>query len=87
MKKCNPRNRPATQADVERARRDGMSEATSSSIAIFFTVLLDKRGWTAEMLQELWRDIDKLSVEIAEKRVKVPDLMRVLKEEYDITIQ
>lgn len=65
MKKCNPRNRPATQADVERARREGMSEATSSAIAIFFTVLLDKRGWTAKMIQELWRDIDKLSVEIA----------------------
>lgn len=39
------------------------------------------------MLQELWRDIDKLSGEIAEKRVKVADLMRVLREEYDITIQ
>lgn len=33
---------------------------------------------------DVWRDVEKLSVECKEGRVKVYDLERVLLEEYDI---
>ena len=84
--KTNPRRKPATQADVERAKREAVIEATESSIAIFFTVMLDKHQYTAEMLQSLWSEVNKLSEEITEGRVKISDLKQVLRDEYEITI-
>lgn len=73
-------------ADVKRAKAEALSEAVTSATAIVFTALLDKHGWSAEMLQELWAEVNKLSDEIAEGRVNVPDLLRVLREEYSIEI-
>lgn len=71
--RTNPRRKPATQADVERAKREAKTEATEAAIAIFFTVMLDKHQYTAEMLQSLWSEVNKLSEEITEGRVKISD--------------
>lgn len=44
-KRVNPRRRPATQADVEKAKRDAQTEAVCMAWAIIFTALRDKEGW------------------------------------------
>lgn len=53
--------------------------------AIFLTVLCDKFGG-ADYVPDIWREVSKLSEEIKEKRVSVPDLIRTLDEEYDILV-
>ena len=75
-----------TEADKKRLVANAMTEATESAIAIFFTVMLDKHQYTAEMLQSLWSEVNKLSEEITEGRVKIADLKQVLRDEYEITI-
>lgn len=85
-KKTNPRRVPATQADVKRAAKSGVTEAVSATQAIFFTVLMDKEGWDREKLTEFWGKVRDLSDEIIEKRVSVSDLKRVLREEAKIYI-
>ena len=63
-----------------------MTEAVRASMTIFMTVLLDKEGADKEILQRVWGEIESLSQSVKEKRVSIPDLKRVLDEEYDIQI-
>lgn len=83
MKKVNPRRRPASWEDVNRAREKGVLDGVNNASAIFLTVLVDKFGG-AEHIKAVWEEIVKLSEEVAERRVSVADLKTVLKEEYDI---
>lgn len=83
LKKVNPRKRPATQADVDKAWNDGVMVGVSNSSVIFLTVLMDKFN-AGDYLTDVWDCINKLSEEVKERRVSIPDLRRVLLEEYDI---
>lgn len=56
-KKVNPRRRPASQADVERAKRTAVSQAINQTQAIVFLALLDKEGWDREQLLKLWHEV------------------------------
>lgn len=86
MPKTNPRRRPATQADVNRAKKDAQGEAISLAMTIMFTALLDKEGFTQEDLQRLWREVNDLSDSIAQGYVSAADLRNVLRREYDVHV-
>lgn len=82
--KTNPRRRPATQADVERARDEAVTETVRFCMTIFFTVLLDKFAASKEDLQRVWDEVNDLSDSVKKKYVSLKDLKTVLVEEYDI---
>lgn len=83
--RCNPRKIPRTQADVDKAWERGVMDGVSNACAIFLTVLLDKYNG-GEYIKDVWKDINKLSEEVKEKRVSVSDLRRTLLEEYDVSV-
>jgi hypothetical protein len=85
-KKVNPRRRPATQADVNRARDQAVADAVHLCMAVFFTVLLDKEQADKEILHRVWDEVNDLSDSINQGYVTEADLKRVLREEYDIEI-
>ena len=85
MKKVNPRRRPATWADVERAKKEAANEAIVLSLCIFLTVLVDKFGGE-DYIQDVWKEVNKLSEEIKEGRVSMSDLKHVLLEEYGVMV-
>lgn len=85
-KRINPRRRPATQADVQRAKDAATADACRVTLAIFFTALLDKEGMDAEQLQHIWREVEALSESVRDGYVSAHDLIRVLREEYEIDI-
>ena len=85
-KKVNPRRRPATEADVKRAKASASDEAVKLAIAIFLTVLCDDFNFDKDQLQLAWERMDKLSEEIKEHRVSAWDLVEVLREEYGIDL-
>ena len=85
MMKTNPRKIPATQADVNRAWSQGVHDGVSRASAIFLTVLCDKFNGS-DYIRDVWREIEKLSAEVAERRVSTKDLAKVLNEEYDIIV-
>ena len=84
--KVNPRNKQATEADVEKAKDIGRKEGLYYAAEMMFMCLLDKKGVDVEFLQTLWADFQKLQKSIEEHRVSYADLRRVLREEYDIQI-
>ena len=84
-KKINPRNIPKTQADVDRAREQGIEDGVSCACAIMLTVLADKFDG-AEYIPSIWNAVNKLSEEVKERRVSIADLRRVLLEEYGVNV-
>ena len=86
-KKVNPRRRPATQADVQRAKQKGQEEAIKLAWSILFTVLRDKEGYDLEDLQRVWKEVDDLSDSIAKGYCTVTDLRDVLKQEIGANIE
>lgn len=85
-KKVNPHKRPATQADVERARAQGRQQGVIDSAVIMFTVLRDKEGFETEDLQRLWREIGDLSDSIVQGYATISDMKDVLKQEIGAVI-
>lgn len=85
MKTVNPKRRPATQADVDKAFYKGQDQGIRLAIVIFLTVLLDKFNG-AEYIKDVWDHCNKLSEEIAEGRVNLRELVEVMHDEYDIDL-
>ena len=84
-KKVNPRKRPATMADIKRAKEVATVNALATAETIFLTVMLDKYD-QANNIRNIWSDIIKLSEEVKEKRVSIVDMLNVLETEYGIDI-
>lgn len=85
MKKTNPRRRPCTEADVNRAREEAVNEAVRYATAIIMTVLVDKYNG-ADYIEDIWHEVQKLSQEVIEHRISVADLIYVLKTEYNVEV-
>ena len=84
--KVNPRRRPATQADVNRAVERATNDALTASAAIFLTILCDKEGADAETIQRVWQEMQELSQSIIDGYVSVSDLKDTLSNEYGVDI-
>ena len=82
--KVNPKRIPRSEADVRKARDDGVKDGSSFTSVIFLTVLLDHFGFDQLKIIKCYHHVMKLSEEIAEHRVSMADLKRVLLEEYQI---
>ena len=85
MAKINPRRRPATEADVNRAWEQGVNDGVTEATTIILTVLVDKFNG-GEYIREVWREVQKLSEEVGERRVSTTDLRRVLMDDYEIEV-
>lgn len=85
--KINPRRRPATQADVIKAKNDAVNEAVKLAWTILFSVLWDKEHYTPEDMQRVWKEVDALSDSIVKGYCNVSDLRNVLREEAGVDIE
>lgn len=86
-KKVNPRRKPVSEADLNRAKATASDQAVKLAIAIFLTVLCDDFEFDKEQVQLAWERMDKLSQEIYEHRINAWDLVGVLNEEYGIDLK
>lgn len=84
-KKTNPRKIPKTQADVDKARKQGQSQGVDLAMSIFFTAVLDKGFIDREQIPELWDAVVYVSGSIIEGYVNVFEQKKMLEEEYGIT--
>lgn len=85
-RKTNPRRRPATMADVERAKQEAQAEAISYAMTIFFSVLCDKHAATDAELRQFWDEVNYLSESIVQGYVSLADLRHILRTERGIEV-
>ena len=86
-KKVNPRKRPATQADILKAKKEAQNTAINYAWAIFFTVMVDKEGYGKKRLNRIWEEVNDLSDSVAQGYVSINDLLQVLEEEKGIVLR
>lgn len=84
--KLNPCRRPASQADVLKAKKQAQEEAVMLAWSIMFTVLRDKEGYDLENLQRVWKEVEDLSDSIVKGYCTAADLRDVLKQEIGANI-
>lgn len=85
-KKVNPRRRPATLADVNKAKKEAMDIAITFAWAILFTALRDKEGFGYVRLRRVWDEVNYISDSIDKGYIDIDDLVNELKE-HDITLE
>ena len=85
-KRVNPRRKPATQADVEKAKQQAQTHAINMVWAEFFTALRDKEGYGYTRLRRVWDEVNYISDSIDKGYVKLDDLVNELAE-YGITLE
>ena len=85
-KKVNPRRKPATQADVEKAKQQAQTHAINMVWAVFFTALRDKEGFGYTRLRRVWDEVNYLADSVSKGYVSIADLEKEL-EDYGITVR
>lgn len=60
-KRVNPHRRPATLADVQKAKKAAQNEAVTTAWAIFFSALRDKEGFGYTRLRRVWDEVNYLA--------------------------
>jgi len=87
MKKVNPRRRPATQADVEKAKNEAFKQAVKFAWAIMFRSAIDEFNVDNEWLQRLWKRVNYTSDSVEKGYINIMDLIRSLDEENNIVLE
>lgn len=80
--KTNPRRRPATQADVTKARNEGIRIACK--VTLF--VLRNYFGFGKTRLVRFWDHFESMCEEIGRGELKVKDIDQALLDEYGIEV-
>lgn len=86
-KKINPNRRPASQADVEKAYRQGRADGTRQSLTVSVWVLRDKCGWGKVRITRFLTDVFSLCEDIVKGQVPEKDVNTALLDEYGIGVQ
>lgn len=85
-KRVNPNKRPASVADVNKAKREAQDKAIEIAWSIFFTVLCDKEGYELDDLRRVWKEVEDLSDSIAKGYCTVKDLRSILRGEMSVEL-
>jgi len=83
-KKTNPRRKPATQADVKKAKHKAVEEAVRLVVYMVLYVLIDKHNAPREDIQQLAREVNDVADSIAKGYLDWKDIRQVLEEEYEV---
>ena len=85
-KKINPRRRPVTQADLDKAKKWARDEAIETIGVITMFTLRDVFGFGEKRLRRFWNAFLSLCEDVASGQVPIEDIKGALKDEYNIDV-
>lgn len=85
-KKVNPRKRPATGADVEKAKKDATNEAIKRILYLVLYILIEKHDAPYEDIQQLASEANYYADSITKGYVSWKDIERVVVDEYKVSL-
>ena len=77
--KTNPKRIPRSEADVRKARDDGIKDGSGFTSVIFLSVLTDKFGFDQQKIIMCYKAVMKLSEELAEIFGKIGRVRKIVK--------
>lgn len=86
-KKINPRVRPATQADVDRAREWGQNFGIEFALNLVLYVLKEKHDAPNEDILQLRDEFMYVVDSVGKKYLSYSDIVRALKSDYDLSVR
>lgn len=86
MKKINPRKKPLSQADYNRAKKKAEDTALNVALAIILSALLDGKFLTPEQMRPAWEYVNYKADSVARGYANANDMIQALEDEYDIYI-
>lgn len=84
--KVNPRRRPASVADVEKAYELGKRETIEFAIAVACLSVMDTFSPTEEQMSAFHDKYNKNVGAIVDGAIKYQDVLDTLKDEYDLEV-
>lgn len=87
-KKVNPRRRPASQADVEKAKSEAVCKAIVLAKALTFTAMLDL-GFlkTPEEVKAAWDKTKYLADSVNKGYCSIQDMYNTLIDDYNVDLE
>lgn len=85
-KKINPRRRPASMADVNRAKAEAENRAIKRALLLVLWNLVDKHSVSMEELQQLAQEINYTADSIGKGYLSWNDIERTLYVEYEFEL-
>ena len=85
-KKVNPRRKPATQADVERAKNQATSDAIRRILYLVLYILIDKHDAPKDDIHQLAAEVNYYADSISRGYITWKDVERVVRDEYEVEL-
>ena len=85
-KKVNPRRKPATHADVEKAKNQASSEAIRKILYLVLYILIDKHDAPKEDIHQLADEVNYYADSISQGYITWKDVERVVRDEYEVEL-
>lgn len=85
--KSNPRNKPASQADVKKAEIRAMRQAIILTKVLVFTALLDEDIIAPENVKRGWEKASYLADSVNQGYCSIQDMYDTLITDYDVDLE
>lgn len=86
IKKINPKKKPATEADVIKAKKQATYEAMERILMLVLYVLVDKHNAPRDDIQQLANEVNYMADSVSKGYVSWRDIEHVLLDEYEVKI-
>lgn len=85
-KRVNPRRKPANHVDIADVKQEAQDKSISEGIALFLTVMKDKRDASIEDITRIWEAVNILSEKVSGNGDLLLDMVDNLKKDCGIEI-
>ena len=85
-KKVNPNRRPATQADVDKAKKYAMETSMRQLLYLILYILIEKHEAPREDIHQLAAEVNYFADSISQGYITWKDVERVVRDEYEVKI-
>lgn len=85
-KKPNPRNHPATKADVNKAKQEAAKTAMKHALYLVLYILIDKHDAPMDEVQQLAAELNHLAAQVADGSMSWSFIIKVLEQDYDLKL-
>jgi hypothetical protein len=84
MKKVNPRKKPVSQADVNKAKKQATEDAMRQILYLILYILIEKHEAPKEDIHQLAAEVNYYADSIDKGYITWKDVERVVRDEYKV---